>query len=190
MTNLKMSPQLFFFLLLVGIPLGVSAHGIQLKLQLQAPVVLLDAHYHGSRAISNAQVTVSYRQGQTNARFQVGQTDINGKFVFLPHQPGQWTVIVDDTMGHRGTTSIAIDNSFFQPAPSVEPAPEPLRETGTITPAPASKTETGPKPPLPPAQPTASSETCCYILKIVIGVFLILLLTMGSYYFKKRREKQ
>lgn len=197
-------------LLMLILPVLVSAHGVKIKFKKQSPVVLVQARYHGGKKLTNARVTVKFidnnKKKQADTIFQQGQTDKNGKFCFLPGQTGQWTVIVDDMMGHRGKATVTLETAFFQPPPAAAASPgkagTPKNQPETQPPAstkPDQKLKPKPEPhkekPVPAAHKTDDddsdeNETCCYILKIVIGVFLILLLTFGTAYFKKRREQK
>lgn len=192
--NWKIIIGLFF----VWIPAVLSAHGIKLNIEKFTPFIQAKAYYHGSQALSHAQVTVTLKEGNSDTPFQKGQTDRNGYFCFLPDRPGQWTIIVDDMLGHRGHQVVEIETGFFPVPPAgnstgpttltSEPPrpisqPKKVEEPGTTTPTPLTTTPST-------INDNGDNETCCYIMKIMIGVFLILLLTVGVYYLKKHREKK
>jgi nickel transport protein len=44
--------------------------------------------------------------------FQAGRTDRNGRFCFYPDKPGQWTVVVNDEIGHRLELSVPVSNGL------------------------------------------------------------------------------
>lgn len=90
--------------------------------------------------------------------YQKGNTDKNGVFSFCPDQTGKWIVIVDDLMGHRKRVEIIINNEFLNP-PTKNNDLKPV-----IT----------------------KKDACCYLLKIVLGVLLILGITFILYRWKKK----
>jgi hypothetical protein len=87
---------------------NVSAHGIHIDYSFNFPVVSLDIYFSKSSPLVNAGVEVfSPLSGEL---FVSGKTDENGNFEFNPDGPGQWTVKVDDGMGHRKQLVITIED--------------------------------------------------------------------------------
>lgn len=148
-------------------------HGIQLTIIKKYPCVVVNAKYHGSRGLAHANVIVRFENEKTE--FQMGKTDKNGNFCFYPDQTGTWFVSVDDGMGHRSKDEVGIENDFF------EVLPKPI-ETGE------EKIE-GKREPEEKTAPV-QNDTCCYLLKIILGVFLILAISFVIYRLKKQRENK
>jgi nickel transport protein len=148
-------------------------HGIKLTVVDKYPCIIVNAKYHGSKDLANANVTVFFEKEANE--FQKGNTDKNGNFCFYPDQTGKWMVTVDDGMGHRKTKEIVIGSDFFTILPP-EPEPEPKKEE----PIPVKKVK---------ETKEDRDDICCYLLKIVLGIFLILLVTFILYRWRKRQEK-
>ena len=165
-------------------------HGIKVTLEKKHPFVLVNAGYHGSKALANASVTISFAEAPgeketsqpgtgtvtTVTEFQKGNTDKNGNFCFYPDKPGKWDVLVDDLTGHRGKKSIILSEDFFNVASLPEKEKSPLEIT------PVKVQEKSPSP-------IFSEELCYFLLKIVLGVLLILVITYIFYRIRKRRER-
>lgn len=149
----------------------LHAHGIKVLVSKKPPCVVVNAQYHGSRGLAGADVTVNMET--VDEIFQTGKTDKNGTFCFYPDQTGQWTIKVDDGTGHIKKHTIDIDSAFFN---MPDPAPEP-------------ETETKPAPPKQEKKVT-SGDLCCYLLKIVIGIVLILLITLIMQRLAKKQKKE
>ncbi len=93
------------FLLCTIIP-AAQAHGVRSR-------IIHDAHAWVAKAVFSDGTPMSYTQVTVvgpNAKlpFQKGFSDKNGIFAFVPDQPGKWTVIFQDPMGHRSQTSVMI----------------------------------------------------------------------------------
>jgi uncharacterized GH25 family protein len=86
----------------------VSAHGIHIDYSFNYPVVSLEIYFSKTSPLVNAGVEVfSPHSGEL---FVSGKTDKNGNFEFSPDGPGDWTVKVDDGMGHRKKLVITIED--------------------------------------------------------------------------------
>ena len=138
---------------------GLFAHGIQVTVEKKSPFIVVHARYHAGKALADANVTIGFEKEKTT--FQEGNTDKNGNFCFYPDKTGNWTVTVDDRMGHRGKKTITLEEDFFH--------------------IPVKKSET--KPP-----PFTTGVWCCYLLKIVLAIVLILLITFILHRWVKGRE--
>lgn len=156
-------------------------HGIQLTVAKKYPCIVANAKYHGGQELADANVIVRFE----NQVFQKGKTDKNGNFCFFPDQTGKWTVTVDDGMGHLGKGDMTIENDFFEVLP--KPTEHEL-ETKTPTPSqPIPQTQkTEGKSPL---TQNTQNDTCCYLLKIILGALLILVITFILYLWKKKGNK-
>jgi len=93
-------------------------HGVTVTAEKRYPCVVVNARYHGSKALVNARVTIRFENEKKE--FQMGNTDKNGNFSFLPDKAGQWTVTVDDLIGHRGKKTVTVTGDFFKPPASRE----------------------------------------------------------------------
>jgi hypothetical protein len=88
------------------------AHGIQVDYSLKYPQATLKFSFSKSSPLAHADVSVY--SVETDELYISGKTDKNGEFVFMPDIPGDWTVKVDDGMGHRKTAVITIESDFFE----------------------------------------------------------------------------
>jgi nickel transport protein len=73
-------------------------------------VVVAACHYDGGTPVTGAQVTLYSPEG--DEPYQTGITDPEGVFVFLPANPGEWRLVVDDGMGHRREASIQTSTAY------------------------------------------------------------------------------
>ncbi len=146
-------------------------HGVTVTAEKRYPCVMVNARYHGSKALVNASVTIRFEKEKEE--FQKGNTDKNGNFCFLPDKPGQWTVTVDDLVGHRGKKTVTVTEDFFKTYSSRD------KEKSEVTPV---KEETKSR------SASSNGEWCCYLLKIILGVLLILAITYIFYRIRKPKE--
>lgn len=95
----------FVFMLMGALPvLAFPANGLAHALTgrqvvTPAPVVLEFSYSTGDRPAYEAVEVFSPDDGKVE--YQNGRTDREGRFAFTPDKPGEWRVIVKDTMGHR-----------------------------------------------------------------------------------------
>ncbi|MBS4013526.1 MAG: hypothetical protein KGZ97_07165 [Bacteroidetes bacterium] len=87
------------------------AHSIRVDVNIQSPTVTIYAGFSKIKPIANAKVEVF--APETETPYQLGQTDINGNFAFLPNAYGEWRIKIDDEMGHVRNTKINIPKEFF-----------------------------------------------------------------------------
>lgn len=160
-------------------------HGIQLTIVKKYPCIITMAKYHGSQGLAHADVIVRFEN--EIKEFQAGKTDKNGIFCFYPDQTGRWTAAVDDGMGHRNTGEVVVENDFFEVLPKPTETGEKIKASGD--------SQSSPQPQKTDEKPfLTQNDTCCYILKIVLGVMLILIVTFIIYRLKKqsgnKKDKQ
>lgn len=178
-------------LLLLGTSLAFG-HGVKVTAEKKSPFIIIGAGYHAGKALGYADVTIRFETDE--ADFQTGSTDKNGNFCFYPDRPGKWTASVDDGMGHRGKKDILLDDAFFNPppppAPSDSPAapvkeeqPKELKEAKVVKEESVEKEKKEEK-----KIPLTQNDMCCYLLKIVLGVVLILVITLILHHWKKKME--
>lgn len=94
----------------------VNAHGIHIDYSFDYPVAKLNVYFSKTSPVRNADVSVFAPDSEE--LFISGKTDNDGNFEFNPSVPGNWTVKVDDGMGHRRTSVINIAD--FSPETEVE----------------------------------------------------------------------
>jgi len=159
---------------------GLFAHGVRVTVEKKSPVIVVHAGYHGGKALAHAGVIIAF--GKEKTIFQEGSTDKNGNFYFSPDKSGNWNVTVDDQMGHRGKKTITVGEDFFTvPVKKSEPK---AAEEETI-PGQEKKQQEKPKP---ETSPFPTGVWCCYLLKIVLAIALILVITFILHRWVKRQE--
>ncbi len=173
------------FIFIIAILLSGSfllySHGIQLTIFKKYPCIIANAKYHGSRGLAHADVVVRFENEKKE--FQAGKTDKNGIFCFYPDRTGKWAVNVDDGMGHRNSGEVAVENDFFEVLPKSTETGEEVKAPGDSHPLPQTqKLEERPA--------LTQNDTCCYLLKIVLGVLLILVMTVILHRWKKQKENK
>lgn len=91
---------------------SVMAHGVQVDVSLQYPVVITKSYYSASQPLKGADIDI-YSPDNAEEPYQTGKTGQAGYFAFIPSREGDWKVIADDGQGHRKETIITIEKSFF-----------------------------------------------------------------------------
>jgi hypothetical protein len=162
-------------------------HGVTITAEKRYPFVMVNARYHGSKALVNASVTIRFEKEKKE--FQKGNADKNGNFCFLPDKAGQWIVTVDDLVGHRGKKTVTVTEDFFKTSSSrdKEKSEVTLVKEETKSRGKEKISEKTPQMEIGETGESASSsgEWCCYLLKIILGVLLILVITYVFYRFRK-----
>ena len=148
-------------------------HGVTVTAENKYPCVLVNARYHGSKALVDASVTVRFQAGKEE--FQKGNTDKHGNFCFLPDKAGQWIVTVDDLVGHRGKKTVTVTGDFFKTSSTQD------REEKEEISKKSTQMETGETK----ESTSSGGDWCCYLLKIALGVLLILVITYIFYRMRK-----
>jgi nickel transport protein len=92
------------FVLVLG-GLTAAAHGLEVAVESAGRAVIVRAAYSAAEPCGYAAVLV-YSPAGGKTEFQNGRTDANGRFSFVPDQPGAWRFVVDDEIGHRKEISI------------------------------------------------------------------------------------
>jgi nickel transport protein len=92
----------------------VSAHGLSVVLERRGDVVVAVVRYDGGIPVVGADVVI--RAPGVDEAYQTGRTDPAGRFVFVPAEPGEWQVMVDDGMGHRRTARLTLESVAPTPA--------------------------------------------------------------------------
>lgn len=111
-----MKKPMLLSILLVMVCTGSSlAHAIRMQIEENPPAVTVWAGFSAATPLIDATMEVIAPDGET--LFQSGRTDKQGRFAFLPHEAGEWTLKVDDGRGHRQTTRLHLSESFFGTEP-------------------------------------------------------------------------
>ena len=88
------------------------AHGINLSVVYEPPVVIVKAAFAPTEMVVDATVTISL-PGEAGEVFQRGRTDLSGNFAFIPDREGEWIYLVDDEQGHQRRRVIEVSGDFF-----------------------------------------------------------------------------
>jgi hypothetical protein len=80
-----------------------QAHGARCEAVEGAAAVR--AYYDNGSPMAFCDVEI-FRPGEDSEAFQVGTTDCNGTFGFVPDTTGTWRAVVDDGMGHMAMARI------------------------------------------------------------------------------------
>jgi len=168
-TSIWILTLIFMFMGTVGM---LQAHKLEVNLIPHPPVVVMEAGYSGhSHGISGGDVFI-YAPGGAEKAFQTGKTDAEGKFAFIPDQPGEWRVVVDDGTGHKSEKVISLGEDFFIPEKTViESGPGAQEQEVT-----------------PESTPAPSSEKVPILWKLLVGVSLVFGIA-GILYGIKARQK-
>ena len=84
-------------LLVIAGPGWIYAHGVEGDIH-EEKVFVVQAQYDDGEPMNYAKVSVAAPGAELP--FQLGRTDKNGRFCFLPDATGEWKVLVSDGMGH------------------------------------------------------------------------------------------
>ncbi len=94
-------------LLMLTVASGTAlGHGVEIGVAYD-PSRVFEAVYTDGEVMSYAEVKIFPPEGETRP-FQIGRTDRNGKFAFVPDGPGEWRFRVDDGMGHVAVSSVNV----------------------------------------------------------------------------------
>ena len=85
---------------------GLWAHGVVHSV-LRDEAVIVNAMYQGDEPMAYAEVKV-FSPADSEVEYQNARTDKNGKFAFYPDQKGEWTIKVNDGMGHGFTEKVDV----------------------------------------------------------------------------------
>lgn len=89
-------------LLWLLLPAPALGHGMELSAG-HGPAAWARGEYSGGEPMSFVKARVLDPDGQTH---QVGNTDAQGRFAWLPDREGRWRVALDDGQGHRGEVGL------------------------------------------------------------------------------------
>src|SRR6056297_89939 len=92
-------------IVLLSMP-GLRAHGVVHSVS-RDEAVIVNAMYQGDEPMAYAEVKV-FSPSDREVEYQNARTDKNGKFAFYPDQKGEWTVQVNDGMGHGFTEKVDV----------------------------------------------------------------------------------
>jgi hypothetical protein len=108
----------------------VLAHGVEMTAGTGQEAAWIRAGYAGGDPMEFARVRVIDPQGRTH---QVGNADSQGRFAWLADQEGEWMVVAEDGMGHRGEVAVkAGATAVSSPAPVQMESASPPRWLKTL----------------------------------------------------------
>ena len=85
---------------------GLWAHGVHHSVT-RDEAVIVNAMYQGNEPMAYAEVKI-YSPADSEVEYQNARTDKNGKFAFYPDMKGEWTIKVNDGMGHGFTEKVDV----------------------------------------------------------------------------------
>lgn len=89
-------------------PLALG-HGANVEPAPDSPTEVLRFTYTAGQPMDGARVQVLMPDSQKV--FQVGRTDAQGRFAFVPDRPGTWLVEANDERGHKLQGRVAVGGS-------------------------------------------------------------------------------
>lgn len=92
----------------VASPLA-NGHGANVESAADTPTKVVRFSYTAGQPMDGARVQVLMPDG--DSLFQVGRTDPQGYFAFVPDRPGTWIVEANDERGHKLQGSVAVGAS-------------------------------------------------------------------------------
>lgn len=98
---------LSFGLVQIALPHAIIIESVE-----NPPVIIFRASYEGAEPVQEGSVSIFSPDSEDE--FQIGLTDLHGKFAFVPDQTGKWKIEVDDEFGHRKVEFIQITSNFLQ----------------------------------------------------------------------------
>ena len=72
--------------------------------------IVIEATYDTTEPMNYAKVRVT--PPNSKKAYQVGNTDRNGRFCFIPDSVGEWDIEVTDGLGHRLKMSVPVDEQL------------------------------------------------------------------------------
>ena len=75
-----------------------QAHGVVYSI-INEKATIISISYDTDEPMSYAKVKL-FSPSNPDIEYQNGRTDKNGRFAFIPTEPGEWTLSVDDDMAH------------------------------------------------------------------------------------------
>jgi nickel transport protein len=102
--------QLFLCAALAALPAAAFAHGVDIS-EATGRVDLRTIHclYSTGEPMLFAKIRV-FTPSRPDAPAQESVADLNGYFSFAPFEAGDWRLIAEDGMGHRGEIIVAVDD--------------------------------------------------------------------------------
>lgn len=110
----RISPWLVMEIIIMAmfcIPAGESlAHGVNYHMA-RENAVCITVVYDSGEPMSYAEVGL-FSPSDPKIEYQIGRTDKNGCFAFVPADPGTWTISVDDGMAHAVHTTFEVGEAL------------------------------------------------------------------------------
>ena len=85
---------------------SVLAHGVEYEIK-ENKASIIKVGYDDGEPMSYAEVKI-FSPYNAEIEYQNGRTDSNGCFAFIPDEPGEWKIVVNDGMGHGVATKVPI----------------------------------------------------------------------------------
>ena len=102
---------------------GAWAHGVEGEVTYLPHVVMIEASYDTGEPMSYARVEIY--APDSKIKFQVGRTDRNGRFAFVPDVSGEWRLAVLDGLGHRLSLNVKVTPELLAHYTTTKPAVPP-----------------------------------------------------------------
>ena len=118
-TNILLS----VFVITASVPLVGWAHGVSHRTFEVGTGI--EATYDDGRPMAFCDVEV-FSPADSEAAYQVGSTDPQGCFAFVPNTNGLWRITVDDGMGHTVTAQVQTDATAVPKASTGQGLSRPL----------------------------------------------------------------
>jgi nickel transport protein len=88
----------------------IWAHGVIYHIE-KGQAIIIKASYDNGEPISFAEVKI-YSPQDKKIEYQIGRTDANGYFAFLPGSSGMWKIILSDGIGHGFVTTVFVEEGL------------------------------------------------------------------------------
>jgi nickel transport protein len=102
--------QLFLCAVLAALPATAFAHGVDISEATgRVDLRTIRCMYSTGEPMLFAKIRV-FAPSRPDASAQESVADLNGYFSFAPFEAGDWRLIAEDGMGHRGEIIVAVDD--------------------------------------------------------------------------------
>ena len=104
-------PAGMLFLFLIAVPDSAVAHGTEYRVLKTMETIAVECLFSDGEPMQYAEA-VLYSPDNDTLEYQNGRTDNQGRFCFLPNQPGTWRLKVRDGMGHGINAEIDVGEAL------------------------------------------------------------------------------
>jgi len=95
-----------FYIIMLSSINSVLAHGVEYEIK-ENKAAIIKVGYDDGEPMSYAEVKI-FSPYDAEIEYQNGRTDSNGCFAFIPDNPGEWKIVVNDGMGHGVVAKVPI----------------------------------------------------------------------------------